>query len=232
MVHFTVSFWLMLPVSALLAAGFGVLFGAPTLRLRGDYLAIVTLGFGEIVPIVVRNWYGLTNGAAGLNGVAAPRLFGYNFGVNSTPYYYVAIAMVALLIFVSIRLRDSRIGRAWMAIREDEIAAGAMGVDRVKLKLLAFAIGAGVRRHDRHVLCRQAADRDAGDVRLPGLGDDPGDGRVRRHRQRLGRGAGRRHPATAAILVAAGSDRVAARDRAGWSAATGCSRSTWCRRSS
>jgi branched-chain amino acid transport system permease protein len=142
-VHFTVSFWLMLPVSALLAAGFGVLFGAPTLRLRGDYLAIVTLGFGEIVPIVARNWDGLTNGAAGLNGVAAPRLLGYNFGVNSTPYYYVAIMMVALLIFVSSRLRDSRIGRAWMAIREDEIAAGAMGVDRVKLKLLAFAIGAG-----------------------------------------------------------------------------------------
>jgi branched-chain amino acid transport system permease protein len=142
-VHFTVSFWIMLPISALLAAGFGVLFGAPTLRLRGDYLAIVTLGFGEIVPIVARNWDSLTNGAAGLNGVAAPHLFGYNFGVNSTPYYYVAIAMVALLIFVSSRLRDSRIGRAWMAIREDEIAAGARGVDRVKLKLLAFAIGAG-----------------------------------------------------------------------------------------
>jgi branched-chain amino acid transport system permease protein len=142
-VHFTVSFWLMLPVSAVIAAGFGVLFGAPTLRLRGDYLAIVTLGFGEIVPIVVRNWDSLTNGAAGLNGVAAPRLLGYSFGVNSTPYYYVAIALVALLIFVSTRLRDSRIGRAWMAIREDEIAAGAMGVDRVRLKLLAFAIGAG-----------------------------------------------------------------------------------------
>ncbi len=142
-VHFTVSFWLMLPVSAFLAAGFGVLFGAPTLRLRGDYLAIVTLGFGEIVPIVARNWTSLTNGAAGLNGVAAPRLFGYSFGVNSVPYYYVAIAMVAMLMFVSVRLRDSRIGRAWMAIREDEIAAGAMGVDRVKLKLLAFAIGAG-----------------------------------------------------------------------------------------
>ena len=119
-----------------------MLFGAPTLRLRGDYLAIVTLGFGEIVPIVVRNWSDLTNGAAGLNGVAAPRLFGWSFGVDARPYYYVAIAMVALLIFVSIRLRDSRIGRAWMAIREDEIAAGAMGVNRTKFKLLAFAIGA------------------------------------------------------------------------------------------
>jgi branched-chain amino acid transport system permease protein len=141
-VHFTLSFWLGLPLAALLAAGFGVLFGAPTLRLRGDYLAIVTLGFGEIVPIVVRNWSDLTGGAAGLNGIAAPRLFGWRFGVASVPYYYVAIAMVALLIFISIRLRDSRIGRAWMAIREDEIAAGAMGVDRTRFKLLAFAIGA------------------------------------------------------------------------------------------
>ncbi len=142
-VHFTLSFWLALPLAAALAAFFGVLFGAPTLRLRGDYLAIVTLGFGEIVPIVVRNWSDLTNGAAGLNGVAAPKLWLYgSFGVDATPYYYVAIALVALLVFVSIRLRDSRIGRAWMAIREDEIAAGAMGVDRTKFKLLAFAIGA------------------------------------------------------------------------------------------
>jgi branched-chain amino acid transport system permease protein len=141
-VHFTLSFWLALPLSAAFAAFWGVMFGAPTLRLRGDYLAIVTLGFGEIVPIVVRNWSDLTNGAAGLNGVAAPRLFGWSFGVSATPYYYVAIAMVALLVFVSIRLRDSRIGRAWMAIREDEIAAAAMGVDRTKFKLLAFAIGA------------------------------------------------------------------------------------------
>src|SRR5580658_8149027 len=141
-VHFTLSFWIGLPLAAALAAFFGILFGAPTLRLRGDYLAIVTLGFGEIVPIVVRNWSDLTNGAAGLNGVAAPKLFGWSFGVNSVPYYYVAIIMVAMLIFISIRLRDSRIGRAWMAIREDEIAAGAMGVNRTKFKLLAFAIGA------------------------------------------------------------------------------------------
>ena len=141
-VHFTVSFWLMLPVSALVAAFFGVLFGAPTLRLKGDYLAIVTLGFGEIVPIVARNTPSLTNGAAGLNGVAPPNLFGYAFGVKSLPYYYLGLALVALLIFVSVRLRDSRIGRAWMAIREDEIAAEAMGINRAKLKLLAFGIGA------------------------------------------------------------------------------------------
>jgi len=142
-VHFTVSFWLMLPVSAIITAFFGVLFGAPTLRLKGDYLAIVTLGFGEIVPIVARNTPYLTNGAMGLNGVASPSFFGYDFGVKSTPFFYLGLALAALLIFVSLRLKDSRIGRAWLAIREDEIAAEAMGVNRVKMKLLAFAIGAG-----------------------------------------------------------------------------------------
>ena len=141
-VHFQVSFWLMLPIAAAVAAFSGVLFGAPTLRLKGDYLAIVTLGFGEIVPIVARNIPSVTNGAMGLNGVAAPRLFGFDFGIDATPYYYVGVALVAFLILTSQRLKDSRIGRAWMAIREDEIAAAAMGVDRVRYKLLAFAIGA------------------------------------------------------------------------------------------
>jgi branched-chain amino acid transport system permease protein len=141
-VHFQVSFWLMLPIAAAVAAFFGVLFGAPTLRLKGDYLAIVTLGFGEIVPIVARNIPSVTNGAMGLNGVGAPRFFGLDFGIDATPYYYVGVALVAFLIFTSQRLKDSRIGRAWMAIREDEVAAMAMGVDRVRYKLLAFAIGA------------------------------------------------------------------------------------------
>jgi branched-chain amino acid transport system permease protein len=141
-VHFQVSFWLMLPIAAAVAAFFGVMFGAPTLRLKGDYLAIVTLGFGEIVPIVARNIPSVTNGAMGLNGVAAPRFFGFDFGIDATPYYYVGVALVALLIVTSQRLKDSRIGRAWMAIREDEVAAAAMGVDRVRYKLLAFAIGA------------------------------------------------------------------------------------------
>jgi branched-chain amino acid transport system permease protein len=141
-VHFTVSFWLMLPISAAVAAFFGVLFGAPTLRLKGDYLAIVTLGFGEIVPIVARNTPSVTNGAMGLNGVAAPQLFGWSFGIDAWPYYYVGVALVAFFIFTSTRLKSSRIGRAWMAIREDEIAAAAMGINRVKFKLLAFAIGA------------------------------------------------------------------------------------------
>ena len=142
LVHFTLSFWLALPLAAIVSALFGIMFGAPTLRLRGDYLAIVTLGFGEIVPIVARNTDGITNGAAGLNGIQAPRLFGWNFGVDSTPYFYVGLALVALLIFCSTRLRDSRVGRAWMAIREDETAAAAMGVNPVRFKLLAFAIGA------------------------------------------------------------------------------------------
>jgi branched-chain amino acid transport system permease protein len=138
--HF--SFWLMLPGAAIVAAFFGILFGAPTLRLKGDYLAIVTLGFGEIVPILVRNTPTLTNGAMGLNGVISPQLLGYRFGVNATPFYYLGVVMIALLLFVSYRLKDSRIGRAWMAIREDEVAAGAMGVNRTRLKLLAFAVGA------------------------------------------------------------------------------------------
>ena len=141
-VHFQVSFWLMLPIAAVIAATFGILFGAPTLRLKGDYLAIVTLGFGEIVPIVARNWPTVTNGAQGLNGVLPPQLFGYDFGVSATPYYYVGLALVAFLMFASQRLKVSRVGRAWMAIREDEIAAAAMGVNRVRYKLLAFAIGA------------------------------------------------------------------------------------------
>ncbi len=143
-VHFTLSFWIALPLSALVAAFFGVLFGFPTLRLQGDYLAIVTLGFGEIVPLVFLNADPITNGAAGLNGIQAPHLFGYNFGVNAVPYYYVAIVLIVILTFVSIRLRDSRVGRAWMAIREDEIGASAMGVNLVNFKLLAFASGAAI----------------------------------------------------------------------------------------
>jgi len=142
-VHMTVSFWLGMPICGLVAAIFGVLFGAPTLRLRGDYLAIVTLGFGEIVPIVARNWPYMTNGAIGLNGVQPPRLLGYSFGVDSEPFYYLGLLMIAALIMISLRLQNSRIGRAWMAIREDEIAASAMGINRVSLKLLAFAVGAG-----------------------------------------------------------------------------------------
>lgn len=141
-VHFTFPFWLSLPVGAAIAAFFGIAFGYPTLRLKGDYLAIVTMGFGEIVPIVVRNWTTLTNGAQGLNGVGAPHIFGWSFGINAIPYYYVGLALVCFLVYVSQRLRHSRTGRAWLAIREDEVAAAAMGIHTSRYKLLAFATGA------------------------------------------------------------------------------------------
>jgi branched-chain amino acid transport system permease protein len=140
--HF--SYWVMLPIAALLCAGFGLLFGAPTLRLRGDYLAIVTLGFGEIVPIVLRNASPITNGAQGLPGVQTPSLFGLSFGFDSKPYFYLILGLVALVVFVSYRLQFSRTGRAWLALREDELAAGPMGIDHVKYKLMAFGIGAGI----------------------------------------------------------------------------------------
>jgi branched-chain amino acid transport system permease protein len=143
-VQFHFSFWPMLAVSAIVCAIFGVLFGAPTLRLRGDYLAIVTLGFGEIVPVVARNWEGLTNGAQGLGGIRTPKLFGFDFGFSPYPYYFLGLGLVAVGVWISIRLQESRVGRAWMAIREDELAAGAMGVNHVHYKLLAFAMGAAV----------------------------------------------------------------------------------------
>ena len=138
------SFWAMLAVGGLICAVFGVLFGAPTLRLRGDYLAIVTLGFGEIVPVVARNWDGLTNGAQGLGGIHTPKLFGFDFGFSPFPYYFLGLGLVVMAIFMSFRLQESRVGRAWMAIREDELAAGAMGVNHVHFKLLAFAMGATI----------------------------------------------------------------------------------------
>ncbi len=138
------SFWGMLVVGALVCALFGVLFGAPTLRLRGDYLAIVTLGFGEIVPVVALNWEWLTNGAQGLPGVRTPRLGAYEFGFSPYPYYFLGLGLVAAAIFISWRLQESRVGRAWMAIREDELAAGAMGVNLVHYKLLAFGMGAAI----------------------------------------------------------------------------------------
>ena len=144
LVQLQISFWAMLVVGGMICALFGVLFGAPTLRLRGDYLAIVTLGFGEIVPVVARNWDWFTNGAQGLGGVRTPRLFGYDFGFSAFPYYFLGLGMVAVAVFVSFRLQESRVGRAWMAIREDELAAGAMGVNHVHYKLLAFAMGAAI----------------------------------------------------------------------------------------
>ncbi len=134
-------FWPMLLGAALIAAFFGVLLGAPTLRLRGDYLAIVTLGFGEIVPVVFQELDKYTNGVNGIVGVYSPAFPGVDWS-SSTPYYYLILALIVLTIFANIRLRDSRLGRAWVAIREDEIAAASSGVNLVNTKLFAFAAGA------------------------------------------------------------------------------------------
>jgi len=136
-------FWPMLLGGALIAAFWGVLLGAPTLRLRGDYLAIVTLGFGEIVPIVFLELDKYSNGPNGIVGVQSPAFFGLPWSViTPTPYYYLILALIAFTIFANIRLRDSRLGRAWIAIREDEIAASSSGINLVNTKLFAFGAGA------------------------------------------------------------------------------------------
>jgi branched-chain amino acid transport system permease protein len=149
------SIWLVLPLSAGLAALFGVLLGAPTLRLRGDYLAIVTLGFGEIIRIFLNNLnapVNVTNGPGGISNIDPVSIAGVELsrpleiaGLTLQPvqlYYYLFLVLTVIVIVVSIRLQDSRLGRAWMAIREDEVAAKAMGIDTRNVKLLAFAMGA------------------------------------------------------------------------------------------
>jgi branched-chain amino acid transport system permease protein len=137
------SFWVALVVSFFVAAIFGIILGAPTLRLRGDYLAIVTLAFGEIVPRAFLNMEWLTNGSRGMNPIGRPQFFGNELlASDQVPWYYLIVAVSALSVFMIIRLQNSRLGRAWVAMREDEIAAASMGIDLVKTKLLAFAIGA------------------------------------------------------------------------------------------
>src|SRR6187397_462735 len=155
--HFNLHlpFWAILPIGALVACLFGVLLGTPTLKLRGDYLAIVTLGFGEIIRIFLNNLsqpVNITNGAQGIALIdpfsigsfsfAKPETFmGLNF-TGPVKYYYFFLLTMVVVIIINIRLQDSRIGRAWEAIREDEVAARAMGINTRNLKLLAFAMGA------------------------------------------------------------------------------------------
>ena len=149
------SLWLVIPLAALLAAVCGALLGAPTLKLRGDYLAIVTLGFGEIIRIFLNNLdhpVNLTNGPKGIGQIDSIKIFGldlgkrlevFGFDINSvTLYYYLFMILVVISVVICYRLQDSRVGRAWMAIREDEIAAKAMGINTRNLKLLAFGMGA------------------------------------------------------------------------------------------
>ncbi|MCG8637641.1 MAG: branched-chain amino acid ABC transporter permease [Desulfobacterales bacterium] len=142
--HFGISFWVVLPIAAVLGFIFGTLLGYPVLRLRGDYLAIVTLGFGEIIRIVLENWNDFSNGPRGIPNIPPPGLFGIDLGQHATVIYiyFIVIALVLMTIFFVNRLENSRIGRAWIALRDDEIACQAMGIDKFKTKLTAFALGA------------------------------------------------------------------------------------------
>jgi branched-chain amino acid transport system permease protein len=147
--------WFVLPLCALMAGCFGMILGAPTLKLRGDYLAIVTLGFGEIIRLFLNNLdrpINITNGPQGINLIEPVSILGHKFSESLTVfgiefqkihlYYYLFLALSLLIILVTTRLQMSRIGRAWVAIREDEIAAQAMGINTRNVKLLAFAMGA------------------------------------------------------------------------------------------
>lgn len=135
-------FWVLLFVASGIAAVFGIVLGAPTLRLRGDYLAIVTLGFGEIVPQTFLNLSQWTGGPNGIGSLDQPVLFNYRFGFDPLPYYVMVLGLIALAVWLANNLRTSRLGRAWMAIREDELAAAHMGINTTATKLAAFALGA------------------------------------------------------------------------------------------
>jgi branched-chain amino acid transport system permease protein len=156
---FGFSFWLLLPLAGILASFWGVLLGFPVLRLRGDYLAIVTLAFGEIIRIVLINWVDLTNGYAGITGIPRPTFFGIPFNAEDNGFaavfalefspiyrtiflYYVILALALLTAFVTVRLRRLPVGRAWEALREDEIACRSLGINTTNTKLTAFAMGA------------------------------------------------------------------------------------------
>ena len=147
--------WLVIPLAAGIAGVFGILLGAPTLRLRGDYLAIVTLGFGEIIRVFLNNLdhpFNITNGPKGINQIDSLHFFGFDLGkkhvfggiefASVSMYYYLFLTLVVVSVVICHRLELSRVGRAWMAIREDEIAAKAMGINTRNMKLLAFGMGA------------------------------------------------------------------------------------------
>jgi branched-chain amino acid transport system permease protein len=157
--QFGLSFWLLLPLAGILSAFWGVILGFPVLRLKGDYLAIVTLAFGEIIRLVIMNWREVTNGVAGISGIPKATLFGMKFDPSPTGFantfglpmssvyykiflFYVILLLCLLTAFVTIRLRRMPVGRAWEALREDEIACRSLGINTTNTKLTAFAIGA------------------------------------------------------------------------------------------
>jgi branched-chain amino acid transport system permease protein len=156
---FGLSFWICLPLAGILAAFWGILLGFPVLRLRGDYLAIVTLAFGEIIRLVIINWVDLTNGGAGISSIPRVTFFGVPFNSEETGFanlfglefhamhriiflYYLILGLALLTNFVTLRLRKLPVGRAWEALREDEIACRSLGINTTNTKLTAFAIGA------------------------------------------------------------------------------------------
>jgi branched-chain amino acid transport system permease protein len=157
------GFWVVLPIAGMFAASFGILLGFPVLRLRGDYLAIVTLGFGEIIRLVILNWFDLTNGPAGIGGIPGPTFFGAVFAETAPPgkqtfaammgipfngnqrlvfLYYIILVLALITNFFTQRIRRLPVGRAWEALREDETACRALGINPTNTKLTAFAIGA------------------------------------------------------------------------------------------
>lgn len=142
-IHYDLSFWLILPLAALNGAIWGILLGAPTLRLTGDYFAIVTFGFSELVVLVIRNELWLTRGPMGLPGIKPPSIFGHVL-VQEWEFFYLAIFLVLVVLLVVTRLEDSRLGRAWFAIREDEIAAQCSGINLIRYKVMAFSVSASI----------------------------------------------------------------------------------------
>ncbi len=156
---FGLAFWILLPLAGFLASFWGVLLGFPVLRLRGDYLAVVTLAFGEIIRLILINWVTLTNGYAGISGIPRPTFFGIPFTANDDGFaakfglefsplyrtiflYYLILALALVTCFVTVRLRRLPVGRAWEALREDEIACRSLGINTTNTKLTAFAMGA------------------------------------------------------------------------------------------
>jgi branched-chain amino acid transport system permease protein len=141
--YFGIGFWTALPLGALFGALCGMLLGFPVLRLRGDYLAIVTLGFASIMRVILQNWTSVTMGPSGVANISRPGLFGLHLSLfqNIDYIYYMMIALMIIVVFITTRLKDSRIGRAWVALREDEIASVAMGIDMATTKLTAYSLG-------------------------------------------------------------------------------------------
>ena len=196
---FGFSFWILLPLAGFLASFWGILLGFPVLRLRGDYLAIVTLAFGEIIRIVLINWVDLTNGYAGISGIPRPTFFGIPFtadddgfaavfGLEFSPLYrtiflyYVILALALLTAFVTVRLRRLPVGRAWEALREDEIACRSLGINTTSTKLTAFAMGAMFAGFAGSFFAARQGFISP-ELHLHGIGDHPVDRRPRRHGQ-------------------------------------------------